>query len=84
MTARELDLFSGGYRMPVGEACEITLASLRSYAPSHDHWAIAWSGGKDSSATLTLIVSLIESGQLQEAVRAKWRELGEPGRQVRR
>lgn len=63
MTRPGSDLF-GGYRMPVGEAAEITLASLRSYGLSHDHWAIAWSGGKDSSATLTLIVHFIESGQL--------------------
>lgn len=61
--ARPTDLF-GGYRMPVGEAAEITLASLRSYGPEHDHWAIAWSGGKDSSCVLTLIVHFIEKGQI--------------------
>ncbi len=61
--ARRTDLF-GGYRMPVGQAAEITLASLRSYGHEHDHWAVAWSGGKDSTATLTLLVHFIESGQL--------------------
>jgi DNA sulfur modification protein DndC len=57
------DLF-GGYRMPVGDAAEITLASLQSYGRDHDHWAVAWSGGKDSTATLTLLIHFIESGQL--------------------
>lgn len=64
MSNRQHDLFAGGYRMPVGEACEITLASLRSYGAEHAHWAVAWSGGKDSTATLTLLVHFIESGQL--------------------
>ena len=59
------DLFAGGYRLPVGEAAELTLTSLQAYGASHEHWAVAWSGGKDSTATLTLIVHLIESGQLQ-------------------
>lgn len=60
---RQASLFDG-YRMPVGEAAQITLASLRSYGAEHDHWAVAWSGGKDSTATLTLLVHFIESGQL--------------------
>lgn len=64
MSARQHDLFAGGYRMPVGEAAEVTLASLRSYGADHDHWAVAWSGGKDSTAALTLLIHFIESGQL--------------------
>jgi DNA sulfur modification protein DndC len=63
MSRNAPDLF-GGYRMPVGEAAEITLASLRSYGAAHDHWVIAWSGGKDSTTVLTLVVHFIESGQL--------------------
>ncbi|MBC7169242.1 hypothetical protein, partial [Phenylobacterium sp.] len=61
--SRAQSLFEG-YRMPVGEAAEVTLASLRSYGADHDHWAVAWSGGKDSTATLTLLIHFIESGQL--------------------
>lgn len=57
-------LFEGSKRLAYDEAIELTLASMRSYGPDHDHWAIAWSGGKDSSATLTLILHLIEAGQL--------------------
>lgn len=64
MKRGQSDLFSGGYRMPVGDAAAITLASMRSYGADHDHWAVAWSGGKDSTATLTLLIHFIESGQL--------------------
>jgi DNA sulfur modification protein DndC len=46
------------------DAVDLTLQSLLAYGPHHDHWAVAWSGGKDSSATLTLIVHLIEVGRL--------------------
>ena len=44
---------------------ELTIQSMNAYGPKHDHWAFAWSMGKDSTATLTLIISLIESGQIQ-------------------
>ncbi len=62
--ARGADLF-GGYRMPVGDAAAMTLASMQQYGAEHEHWAVAWSGGKDSTATLTLLVHFIESGQLK-------------------
>jgi DNA sulfur modification protein DndC len=38
--------------------------SLQAYGPAHDHWCVAWSGGKDSTATVTLIIWLIESGRI--------------------
>ena len=63
MTAFD-NLFAAGARMVSSEAIELTLASLRAYWGQHEHVAIAWSGGKDSTATLTLIVHLIEAGEL--------------------
>lgn len=60
------NLFNGNARMVHGEAVELTLASLRAYWSRHKHYALAWSGGKDSTATLTLIVHLIESGELPQ------------------
>lgn len=63
MRPAQLGLF-GDTRMPVGEAAELTLASLQAYGPTHDHWAVAWSGGKDSTAALTLLIYFISSGQL--------------------
>jgi DNA sulfur modification protein DndC len=58
------NLFAGGARMVSEEAIELTLQSLRAYWDRHEHVAIAWSGGKDSTATLTLIIHLIEAGEL--------------------
>lgn len=64
-TLRQSDLFAAGAeRLIYDDAVEITLMSLAQHGPKHDHWAIAWSGGKDSTATLTLIVHLIEAGRL--------------------
>lgn len=47
------------------ESIELTVQSLQAYGPGHAHWAVAWSGGKDSSATLTLLVYLIDSGRIR-------------------
>jgi DNA sulfur modification protein DndC len=58
-------LFDGSRRLQMDEAMEMTTQSLKSYGPSHDHWAVAWSGGKDSTATLTFLIHLIESGKVQ-------------------
>lgn len=57
-------LFSQGVRMVHEEAVELTLQSLRAYWPKHQHIAVAWSGGKDSTATLTLLIHLIDAGEL--------------------
>ncbi len=62
-------LFSGGVRMLHEEAVELTLQSLRAYWDRHQHVAVAWSGGKDSTATLTLMVHLIEAGHLPRPAR---------------
>ncbi|ASP64403.1 phosphoadenosine phosphosulfate reductase family protein [Sinorhizobium meliloti] len=58
-------LFEGSNRLVYDDAIELTLQSMQAYGPAHDHWGIAWSGGKDSTATLTLIVHLIDTGRLQ-------------------
>ncbi|WP_288935641.1 phosphoadenosine phosphosulfate reductase family protein [uncultured Sphingomonas sp.] len=58
------NLFARGARMVHEEAVEMTLASLRAYWDRHEHVAVAWSGGKDSTATLTLLIHLIEAGEL--------------------
>ncbi|MBM3605119.1 MAG: phosphoadenosine phosphosulfate reductase [Alphaproteobacteria bacterium] len=57
-------LFTGTARLAYDDAMALTLQSMQTYGPAHEHWAVAWSGGKDSSATLTAIVHLIETGQL--------------------
>jgi len=60
------DLLTGAAdRLPVGDAAAMTLASLQQYGAEHEHWALAWSGGKDSTAILTLIVYFIAAGLLK-------------------
>ena len=56
--------FADGVRMVHEEAVNLTLASLLSYWSNHQHIAVAWSGGKDSTALITLIVHLIDAGEL--------------------
>ena len=58
-------LFSGDYRASVGECVTRTVANLLAHAANYDHWIIAYSGGKDSSTVLTLVVTLIEIGAIE-------------------
>lgn len=64
MMAAINNLFADGVRMVSEEAIELTLQSLNAYWDRHDHVAVAYSGGKDSTATVTLLVHLIETGLL--------------------
>lgn len=63
------NLFARGARMVHEEAVEQTLLSLRAYWFKHRHVAVCWSGGKDSTAVLTLILHFIEIGELPQPER---------------
>jgi DNA sulfur modification protein DndC len=52
-------------RMLLVDALELTAQSLTAYGANFDHWAIAYSGGKDSSATVTAVVYLIRTGRIK-------------------
>ena len=58
-----MNLF-GIEKISVGDCVGMTINSLKAHALGHSHWVIAWSGGKDSTATMTLVISLILSGQI--------------------
>ncbi len=60
---RTLSLFENE-RLSLERSIELSAESLRHYGSFYKHWAIAFSGGKDSSATVTLVVDLIEKGQI--------------------
>lgn len=60
---KQTTLFDG-QRMGFDEALELTAASLSAYGEKYRHWAVAYSGGKDSSATVTATVHLIETGKV--------------------
>lgn len=51
-------------RSQMTDSIQATIDSLNVYGPSHDHWSISWSMGKDSTALVTLIVWLILAGKI--------------------
>lgn len=62
----QIDIFgAGARRIQMTESIELTIQSLLAYGADHDHWGVAWSGGKDSSATLTLLIYLIDTGKIR-------------------
>lgn len=50
--------------MTLTQSVELSLESLRTYGEWYDHWAVAYSGGKDSSATVTFILWAIKTGRV--------------------
>jgi len=60
---RTLSLFEED-RLTLPKSIELSVESLRHYGSFYKHWAIAFSGGKDSSATVTLVTNLIETGRI--------------------
>lgn len=52
-------------RLSMERSLDITAQSLNAYGANYDHWAIAFSGGKDSSATVAAVVWLIRTGQVK-------------------
>ncbi|TRZ72903.1 MAG: phosphoadenosine phosphosulfate reductase [Bacteroidetes bacterium] len=65
MKNTDLNLF-GIKRIDFNEQIKLTCESINAYGQFHDHWAIAWSMGKDSTTLLTLVIQLIETGQVMK------------------
>jgi DNA sulfur modification protein DndC len=57
--------FFDGERTSLEHSLEVTAQSLNAYGADYDHWAIAFSGGKDSSATVAAVVWLIYTKRVQ-------------------
>lgn len=53
-----------GKALGLEEAIELSLASLQAYAVGRKRWAITYSGGKDSSATLSFVLWAIQTGKV--------------------
>ncbi len=51
-------------RLTFERSLDLTRESLCTYGPLYRHWAIAYSGGKDSSTVATLVAHLIETGAI--------------------
>ncbi|MXV16852.1 phosphoadenosine phosphosulfate reductase domain-containing protein [Hufsiella ginkgonis] len=64
MKATQTNLFEGSPRLQMNDSIELTIQSILAYGPRYKHWCMAWSGGKDSTTLVTLIVWLIKSGRI--------------------
>ncbi|MDP3351852.1 MAG: phosphoadenosine phosphosulfate reductase family protein [Hydrogenophaga sp.] len=62
---KQVSFFEGGQRLQMTESIELTIQSLQAYLPDHPDVGMAWSGGKDSTAMLTVFVWLMETGRIQ-------------------
>lgn len=51
-------------RMSLRDAIALSLASLKAYGSRYEHWCIAFSGGKDSSATAAFVTWAIKTGRV--------------------
>lgn len=51
-------------KMTLKEAIDETIISLKEYGPRFPNWVITYSGGKDSTAVVTLVRWLIKTGQI--------------------
>ncbi len=52
-------------RTTIEDSIDLTAQSLNAFAADYKHWAIAYSGGKDSSALLTVVLFLIEQKRIE-------------------
>jgi DNA sulfur modification protein DndC len=51
-------------RLSLDQAIELTRQSIMAYGSDYSHWAIAYSGGKDSTALLATVLYLLKTGQI--------------------
>lgn len=56
--------FFDGLRLTLDDAINLSVASLNEYGRRYRHWAIAYSGGKDSTATVTFVAWAIRTGMI--------------------
>lgn len=54
--------FFDNQRLTLNSAINLSIASLREYGQRYRHWAIAYSGGKDSTATVAFVAWAIRTG----------------------
>jgi DNA sulfur modification protein DndC len=51
-------------RLNLERSLELTAESLNEYGRNYRHWSIAFSGGKDSTATVAAVIYLINTGKV--------------------
>lgn len=57
--------FFDDQRLVLEQSLELTAQSLNAYGAEYDHWAIAFSGGKDSSALVAAVIYLIRQKRVK-------------------
>lgn len=62
---RKPTLFEG-VRMRLDEAYDASIASLNLYGGVYEHWAVMYSGGKDSSATAVVVADALDKGLIKK------------------
>ena len=60
---RTLSLFEAD-RLTLDDSLAMTADSLNAYGSAYDHWAVAYSGGKDSTALVAAVTHLIDTGKV--------------------
>jgi DNA sulfur modification protein DndC len=60
---RNLSLFEAD-RLTLDDAIELSVASLNAYSARYAHWAVAYSGGKDSTALLAFVTWALRTGRV--------------------
>lgn len=60
---RQISLFEE-QRLTLDDAVNLSLSSLQTYGQRYRHWSIAYSGGKDSTATVTFVAWAIKAGKV--------------------
>lgn len=61
---RQLSLFEKE-RTTLEDSLELTARSLNEYGHRYNYWSISFSGGKDSTALVTSVIHLIETGRVK-------------------
>lgn len=60
---RQVSLYESD-RLTLEDSIEMSRASIMAYGERYKHWAIAYSGGKDSTALVALVAHLIETDRI--------------------
>ena len=61
---RNLSLFEAD-RLTLDDAIDLSVASLNAYGERYPHWAIGYSGGKDSTATVAFVLWALAAGKVK-------------------
>lgn len=60
---KQISLFED-IRLKLEDSIRLTAETLNSYGKDYRHWTISFSGGKDSTTLVTVVLHLLESGAL--------------------